>query len=132
MEWPSHFPGNCPPSGGKPAQGFVYRFTESAEPTPDDFRSFKELRPEEDFGSKECQSCGVSVFTDLAEVEAMARKIPAYSTKYAAGGILTHELGITLPTPSRERKSHVTWWIPRGVEPWLAFRVISLPEDAPP
>ena len=126
MAWPAHFPANCPPTSGRPAAGEVYRFVEGAEPEAEDFRSYKELHPEEDFGAAECKSCGVSVYTAISDLELLARKIPAYRTKPVARGALTADLGVTLPTPSRERRSHVTWWIPLGVEPWKAFRVISL------
>lgn len=126
MEWPAHFPVHCPPPSGRPAEGNVYRYIDGDAPEPSDFLSYKELRPDEDFGNAACKSCGVSVFRDTGDLERLARRVPAYRTKRVAAATLTADLGVTLSTPNRERPSHTTWWIPLGVEAWTAFRVISL------
>ena len=46
-----------------------------------------------------------------------------YNRKTAKGE-LNPTLGMIQHTPSFE-KSHHTWWIPIGSEPWLVFRVID-------
>src|SRR3954452_12246733 len=120
MDWPSHYPANCPPASGSPAQGEVLRYIEGDEPGPRDFLSYKELRPTEDFRD-ECKSRGVSVYRDHADLESLARRIAAYRTKRIVIAALTPSAGITLPTPSRVASSHVTWWVPVGVEAWKLF-----------
>lgn len=125
MNWPADYPPNCPPPNSSPATGEVFRYIEGEDPESDDFRSYKESRPTEDFGRNECRSRGVSVYRDLADLAALARRNAAYRAKRVAVATLTPDSGVTLPTPNRNSPSHVTWWVPRAVEASALFHVIG-------
>ena len=122
LVWPSFYPDQCPPAEATPAQGVVLRLVRNDPACEEDFLAWSVEHGLST--SKPCQSCGVSVFDKLDDVRRMQRRVPSQRRKAVAQGQLTPEMGVVMPTPGRER-SHRTWWIPSGVEPAGAFRVVG-------
>ena len=73
MQFPDHYPLNCPPDDSLGPSGTFYRFTEKQVPTQNDFTSFKEMGK-----SNKCKACGISVLTDYEEAVAHVRQIPSF------------------------------------------------------
>ena len=128
LEWSDFYPANCPPAEAELASGTVYRLVQNDLPRAKDFRTLFEERPGW-FENKPitivCKGCGVSVHTDLQDVKRLKNR---YKRKFGRCKIAEVELnpthGVIQHTPSKE-KSHHTWWVPVGVEPWVVFNVIS-------
>ena len=122
--WPDFFPEGCPPAEAMPATGVVLRVVASDPPTAQDFIAWC---VEHGGLSKNqpCKSCGVSVFDDMDDVRHLQRRVPAYRDRPIAKGDLQESMGVTKPTPSSARRSHRSWWLPDGIDPSSAFRVIE-------
>ena len=73
--------------------------------------------------------CGLSVYTDIADIGRLRKRVPAMRRRSLAKGILNPTLGKILHTPSRYEKSHHTWWVPVGAQPRNVFNVVPIPED---
>ena len=123
MEWPDFYPGNCPPPEAEPASGTVYRLVRHDPPQVEDFKSTWEEFPGR-FPEPTIKNSGVSVYTDPQDIERLKKRIPQLSNRKTAKGELNPTLGVIQHTLSFE-KSHHTWWIPIGAEPWLVFKVLS-------
>ncbi len=67
MQWPDYFPDDCPPQDAQPATGDVYRLVKQNPPESKDFIPLREKKTGEDFGEKECQACGLSVFRNVED-----------------------------------------------------------------
>lgn len=61
----------------------------------------------------------------MDDVRNLQRRVPAYRGKPVASGELLESMGVTKPTPSEARPSHRSWWLPDGIDPSPAFRVIA-------
>lgn len=94
-------------------------------PTEADFQSHKERWPAKDFGDKECQACGLSVFRDWADMERMSRDVPGMAKKFVAMGLLQPTDGAIKPTPAPSGPSHQTWWKNPEVSVAARFAVVS-------
>lgn len=126
MQFPTHYPFGCPPEDSEPALGEAYRVVENNPPTPLDFRSPHEIKPGYNYGRLECHAVGVSLYRDIDDIYRMQKRIPAKRNLQISIGTLSPEMGRTKPTVfKRKEKSHITWWVPIGVFPWLHFKVIE-------
>ncbi|MBW4620602.1 MAG: hypothetical protein KME17_14765 [Cyanosarcina radialis HA8281-LM2] len=78
--WHDFFPEDCPPNTAQPASGTVYLFVKDDPPTPEDFRSKRQKNPNLKFPNdeKECQACGISVFTQIDDLLSLQRRFPAF------------------------------------------------------
>ena len=125
LTWPSFYPDRCPPAEATPAGGLVLRLVCSDPPNADDFLPWS---PETGkvAKSKPCQSCAVSVFDGLEDVRRLQRRVPSHRPRPVAEGELKPAMGVTKPTPAKER-THRSWWIPDGLDPSPMFRVIAPP-----
>ncbi|MFM7371364.1 MAG: hypothetical protein ACKO2Z_26940, partial [Sphaerospermopsis kisseleviana] len=116
MIYSKNFPDQCPPSESNTASGEFYRFIKKAhpKPLPEDFLSWRQENPNKECpsGLSECQACGVSVHSCLDDAKNLSRRIPSFKNRKIARGVLNEKLGQIQPTPSRNEKSHHTWWIP--------------------
>lgn len=117
MNYPEHFPDNCPPDESDVASGEFYRFIKKNHEIPlqDDFLSWREENLTKPCPKTipECQACGVSVYSSLDDVIDLPKRIPRFRKMKVAKGSLNSNLGKTKNTPSRNTgKSHCTWWIP--------------------
>lgn len=122
MEWPDYYPENCPPAEAEPASGTVYRLVRHNPPQAEDFLSTWEEFPGR-FQELNIRICGTSVYTDLKDIDRLKDRVPQLRSRKTAKGELNQHLGRTQRTEAVE-KSHITWWIPLGVKPWLVFEVI--------
>ncbi len=128
MEWPDYFPDNCPFEDAKEPSFKVYYLVKNNPPCAEDFRSLHERRPDSKFDNSalECQSCGISVFTDIEGID-LAKKISSgFRRMKTAAGTLTPDLGLIKNTKSqRTGDSHHTFWFPKNSKPWIVFEVID-------
>jgi hypothetical protein len=123
MDWPNHFPENCPPNAAKDADGEeVYRLVDQNPPSDPDFISHRLRYPKREFFD-ECKACGLSIFTNIEDSIKLRKRLPALRDTSIALGKLPSEAGKILPTPY-SGNSHYTWWIPNGVKVAGYFKVI--------
>lgn len=129
MTYSKHFPDNCPPSKSDMASGEFYRLIKKAheKPHPKDFLSWQQESPDKECpaGVSECQACGISIHLSLDDAKNLSLRIPSFRNRKIAKGILNYQLGRIKHTPSRNEKSHHTWWIPEDSEPWKVFELID-------
>ena len=125
LEWPSFFPDRCPPADATSAECAVLRLVHNDPPSAADFLPWS-VENGKVSKSKPCRSCAVSVFERIEDVRKMQRRVPAQRPKAVAEGELKPEMGVTKPSPVKER-SHRSWWIPDGLDPSPVFRVIAPP-----
>jgi hypothetical protein len=127
MQFRDHLPSNCPPVDAYPSVMVVYYLVDSDPPTQKDFLSLKEKRPDRNFDTpdKICESCGLSVFTDIVGTE-LARKISrSLRNKKLAKGNLPKNSGKIKNTPSQNTgDTHHTWWVNRDIDPSSLFKVL--------
>lgn len=127
MQWPSHFPNDCPPEDSQSANGEFYRLVRHNPPKERDFKSYREEQPEREYKDiPECQLVGLSVYSDLDGIIRLLERIPALRKKRRpAKGELIPDLGRIKNTG--KDKSHHTWWLPIGKMPWEIFYVVDFP-----
>lgn len=71
MKFRDHLPVNCPPGDAQEASGNVYMLVSENPPKPEDFLSKREKhrdKPPFEPNEKECRACGLSVYTEIAEL----------------------------------------------------------------
>jgi len=129
MQWPDFYPDNCPPEDAYPSSDKVYRLVKGNPPGPESFMSYREQQPDQHFGQAECKACGLSVLKDLADVSRLQKRVPELATRLVAQGSLNPSLGMMKHTPSLERRSHHTWWVPSGAQPWKLFQVLQVYQE---
>lgn len=123
MEWPDFYPENCPPVEAEPASGTVYRLVQHDPAQAKDFETpWEEYRKQ--FEPPTIENCGLSVHTDPQDSKKLRNRIKKFRKRQIAEGQLNPTLGVTQRTPSLE-KSHHSWWVPLGTEPWVVFNIIS-------
>jgi hypothetical protein len=123
LQWPDFYPENYPPVEAEPASGTVYRLVRHNPAQAEDFKSTWEEFPGR-FPEPTIRNSGASVYTDPQDIERLKRRIPQLNDRKTAKGELNPTLGLIQRTEAVE-KSHVTWWIPIGAEPWLVFEGIN-------
>ena len=74
MQWPDHFPDDCPPENALSASGEVYRLVRKVPPKKLDFKSHRENQPNRKFNAPECTVCGLSVYTDTEDIHRLRRR----------------------------------------------------------
>lgn len=128
MQFPDYFPDNCPPDTAQPATGTVYYLVKNDPPTPDDFLSKRQKNPNLRFrpDEKECQACGISVYTEIEDLLNVRQRYPDMGNMKPAVGNLTPNLGVLQPTPSKKSPSHHTLWLAIDAQPWTVFQVINI------
>lgn len=128
MEWPDFYPANCPPVEAEPASGTVYRLVQNNPPRAKDFRTPFEENPGRFNNKPTIKNCGLSVHTDMQDSERLhevTKMIPRFKNSQIAEGELNPTLGLIQHTPSSKYKSHHSWWVPIGTEPWVVFKIMS-------
>ncbi len=126
MLYPPHFPHGCPPEDSEPALGDVYRLVENNPPIQQDFLSYQESNPDKDYGNLKCHSVGLSVYRDINDIHRLQRRVPAKKEQLISKGALSPEMGkikSTIFNPNE--KSHITWWVPTGIFPWMHFTIVE-------
>lgn len=110
MSYRDSLPAGCPPDAaeGIAAPRAVFRLVRTDPPTPDDFLSQRQERPDRIFsGAIECQVRGLSVFADKQDAVAKAQKLPNLKNRKICRVTLTVGAGRIQPT---FQPSHQTWW----------------------
>jgi hypothetical protein len=128
LEWPSFYPTNCPPAGAEPASGTVYRLVRNDPAQPEDFKTPFEENPRRFNNKPSIKNCGLSVHTDMQDSEQLKtvmKMVPRFKDTQIAEGELNPTLGMIQHTPSSEYRSHRSWWVPIGAEPWVVFKIVS-------
>ena len=128
LEWPDYYPENCPPAEAKPTSGTVYRLVVHDPAQEEDFKTSFEENPRRFNNKPDIKNCGLSVQTDIQDSEQLKKAmkmVPRFKNSQIAEGELNPTLGLIQHTPSSEYKSHHSWWVPIGAEPWVVFKIIS-------
>jgi hypothetical protein len=108
--WRKHVPNDCPPEDAHANQITVYRLINGESPTAHDFLSYKEEGRGFD---DECIASGLSVYTEMAGIEALKRKIKKLKDRKVIAGTFQSDWGVLKNTPSNLHLSHHTWWLSR-------------------
>ena len=117
-------PEDCPP--GEAEESSVpltaYRLVRNDPPTDDDFRPQKDLRPATQVNVSECQSRGLSVFTEHPDAQALTRwrnlrdmAICQLTLTQGAGHIM-----------KTGRRSRHTWWPYASYDIMAACTMVNL------
>ena len=101
-------PEDCPPPQAEEiiSLRIVFRIVWNNPPTADDFRSRRAEKPEADFRASECQARGLSVFAQLEDAKAAARRARMIGAMFSRV-VLDKGAGHIQKTG---RNSHYTWW----------------------
>ena len=119
MSYRDPLPEGCPPGAAEElaTHRVVFRLVRTDPPTPDDFLSRRQEKPERTFpGVTECQACGLSVFADRRDAEAKALKLPHLKNRKICQVTLSAGAGRIQQT---FQPSHHTWW------PLAAFDILA-------
>ena len=128
LEWPDFYPENCPPAGAEPASGTVYRLVVHDPAQEEDFKTPFEENPRRFNNKPDIKNCGLSVHTDIqdsGQLKKAMKMVPKFRNSQIAEGELNPTLGLIQHTLSSKYKSHHSWWVPIGAEPWVVFKIIS-------
>lgn len=128
LEWPDFYPANCPPAEAEPASGIVYRLVRHDPAQAEDFKTPFEENPRRFNNKPSIKNCGLSIHTDMQDSEQLKtvmKMVPRFRDTQIAGGKLNPTLGLIHHTPSPKYKSHHSWWVPVGAEPWVVFKIVS-------
>jgi len=98
MKYRPHLPDDCPPKDAKSVFSFVYRMISGEVPVPEDFLSFRELKPDKSYPS-DCIASGLSVYTEIEGIKRLKRRIPRFRKMKAAKANLNPEHGTMKNTP---------------------------------
>jgi hypothetical protein len=108
IEWPDHFPENCPPADAPDPAGIYLRFVESLPPTPKDFVSYLQQGRSE--GMSEVVRAGLSVYSTRQQMEKKRALSPLLRTSVVAQARLEPKHGKVSFAGSR---GHRTLWLRR-------------------
>ena len=128
MEWPDFYPANCPPMEAEPASDTVYRLVNHDPAQEEDFKTPFEENPKRFNYTPNIKNCALSVHTDSQDIEQLKKAmqmVPRFKNSQIAEGELNPTLGLIQHTPSSKYRSHHSWWVPIGAEPWVVFKIMS-------
>lgn len=120
MDWPSWFPGACPPETARAPSAPIYRITKESPPAATDFVASCKEKPDL-YDCNNCSSCGVSVYDTPEEARVTMKRYPRIG-RYIAKGSLASAHGMVEKTRAN---GHHDWWVPAGVDPSPAFHVLA-------
>lgn len=109
-KWPDHYPDRCPPSNAEYPEGCLYRFVSKSVPMKEDFTSHYDINPKKDWGEKECQAKGLSVFGTIEDCLLIAARVPALRKKVISKAVLSADENLVADTPSNQSQNHKTLW----------------------
>ena len=128
LKWPDYYPENCPPEDAKPASGIVYRLVKQDPVQQEDFIPLITENPkrfENKPNAQICKGCGISVCKGMQDILKLQRSSGKMRKRQIAEGELSSTLGVIKHTPSRNYKTHHTWWVDPKAKPWHVFKVIA-------
>jgi hypothetical protein len=125
MDYPNHYPAQCPPVTSTDVRGEIYRFVKGPEPVASDFISHYVMFPARYSSDEACQACGLSVSITEADAREAQKLVPSLKKKKVAKARLSGEWGKIAKTPSKlQIPNHHTWWVPNGKTPEALFSVV--------
>ena len=76
MQFYEPLPPDCPPQDAVEItdQITLYRLVKTLPPTARDFKSYRTLRPQDEFGDNECKASGLSVYIRRSSAENQLRR----------------------------------------------------------
>lgn len=120
MNFPNHWPSNCPPEDAVDAEGDVFRIVYNDPPISEDFASHLETGKLPN--AAPCLRCGLSVFREVRDAAHQRKLLPKLG-RWIAKGILKPEHGKTQLTTGKQ-PTHTTWWTYDGVNREAIFAVV--------
>lgn len=121
--FPDFFPEDCPPDSAKPEENNVFRLTRNPIEEKD-FLSQHLLGGKREHPSCKCAKYGISVFTSYDDVKKLQKCSPHMRKKSISRGKTLPGYGIISKTPWNY-KSHCTWYLYEGVNPYKDFEIIK-------
>jgi hypothetical protein len=118
-KWPDYFPDCCPPETALASEYTVYRLVKHNPPNDNDFIPYRISKDPTYWKNRECEACGVSVFSLIEDANKL-QLLPAYKKCLIAQGRITPESGKWSYTG---KHSHITWWIYDGFEAHRMFNI---------
>ena len=113
MRYYEQLPPDCPPPDAveitDPTK--LYRLAKTLPPSHEDFKSYRTLRPDDDFGEDECKSSGLSVYSRPSSAENRLR-----SPNFRGYHVCELELGNGAGKLQTGGGAHRTWWPYAGYE----------------
>lgn len=124
MTYPNWFPKNCPPADCEMRNKLLYRLCKGSNPNPDDFLSYYLL------GKKfsGVNGYGISMLASLEDAKKyflLPAKVVKDKRFHSIAKGFTEDDGVWKYTHSDRYKSHVTWWLKDGAEPWKRFEIVK-------
>lgn len=120
MNFPKHWPSDCPPLDAVDAQGSVFRIVNNDPPVSSDLASHLETGKLPN--APPCLRCGLSVFREIRDAVHQRLLIPKLG-RWIAKGTLETEHGKTKLTAGKQ-PTHTTWWACDGVNRAGLFAVV--------
>ncbi|MFD6064522.1 hypothetical protein [Rhodococcus wratislaviensis] len=128
IEWPAHYPSQCPPVDAEPAVGTYFRLVDAAPPTGEDILSHVELKNaglrfrNRDFGNEQCIASGFSIFDTQFAAERTRSAVGPLRKKRIAKVDVSGS-GVVKQTGGNT--SHHTWWRPASDDDWTSCVVVT-------
>ena len=107
MHYHEPLPPDCPPEDAVEISEPItmYRLVKTLPPTVEDFRSYRSLRPTDDFSNNLCKASGLSVYSTHASAERQLRR-PVFARYHVCKLRLNTGAGKIQKTGG----THHTWW----------------------
>ena len=107
MHYYDQLPPDCPPDDAvEIAESTkLYRLVKTLPPSAEDFKSYRTLRPDDDFGEDECKASGLSVFSRRSRAENLCR-----SRNFNGYHVCELNLSTGAGKLQKGRGAHHTWW----------------------
>lgn len=116
MNFPDYFPENCPLIPSRCEELIVYRAVDNK--TNIEVKDFEPLILDKkkklnlSSSSSKCRACGLSVYTNIEELQNNIEIVPSLFNKEIIPVQITKDSGRVLETPPIKSpdSSHITWW----------------------
>ena len=115
-------PPGCPPPDATDGPKRLFRLAAGLEPAASDFRTAYERGAYRD--ENPCQRRSLSCYSDVADADALRRRVRHFKTHHICEGVVPAGEGLHLATPSRNEKSHCSWWPSPGIVREQFFKVV--------
>ena len=107
MDYYDELPPDCPPYDAVEIteSAKLYRLVKTLPPSAEDFKSYRTLRPNDEFGENECKASGLSVYSGRSGAENQRRK-----SNFKGHHVCELDLGSGAGKLQRGAGTHRTWW----------------------
>lgn len=124
MSYPDYFPKDCPPPNCETENRLLYRLCKGSEISSEDFKSYYLLG----LTFNDNRGYGLSMIASLEEARKyllLPKKILNDKKFKSIAKGYTENDGVWKYTASKKIKTHITWWLKNGVEPWKRFEIVE-------